>query len=85
MVVKYHVFSRPVIDARNTTVTMTMKKGDRTYEIQFLPTVSLSIWLGEKEAKQKGSNHKIFGTLEVNDDKAFMDLWNAINDVLKAR
>ena len=83
--VAWHVSARPLIDQLRTSVFISKKDDYRTYEIQLCPTVSLSVFFSEKEAKRQGSNHHIFGTIQVNNAKDFDDLWNAIAEALEKR
>jgi len=82
--VDWHVHSNPVVNQMNTNVSIIKKDASgRTYEIQLCPTISLSVWLPEKEAKR--GNHHIFGVIQVNDGNDFDAVWNAIADLLQKR
>jgi hypothetical protein len=41
--------------------------------------------LNKEEAAKQGSNHHIFGTIQINNAKDFDDLWNAIVEALEKR
>jgi hypothetical protein len=82
----YQIHVQPQIDANhaNLSVSIFDPITDRTYEIQFLPTVSLRVWLGNNEDIEKnGSNTHIYGCLQLNKKADFEKLWNALAEMMK--
>jgi hypothetical protein len=86
-IVGWHIASNPIVNTSNTSVRISKKlKDGRVFEIQLCPTVSLSVWLfDETLTKKLGSNHHIYGVLQINGEKDFDELWNAIEEVLEKR
>jgi hypothetical protein len=81
----WHIHAMPVIDVDRTDIHITKydPKTKRTYDIRLCPTVSLSVFLPDNEAKLRGGNHHIYGILQVNNDNDFDTLWNALTEMLK--
>lgn len=83
---RYYVHTNPIVNQDNTTVSI-LKSDDtgRIYEIQFCPTISLSVFLNKEEAKRHHGNHHIFGTIQIKNNEDFDDIWNAIVEALEKR
>jgi hypothetical protein len=59
------------------------EKTNRLYEIKLCPTISLAVTLLNRvESEQEKGNHKIIGTLQINNFKDFTVLWNALKTML---
>jgi hypothetical protein len=85
---QYEIHVNPIIDASraNLSVSLFDPKTDRTYEIQFLPTVSLRVWLSNNEEIEKnGSNTHIYGVLQINRKADFEKLWTALAEMMKTQ
>lgn len=84
--VEWHASTIPAA-VRPERTTISISKYDpateRTYIIQLCPTISLSVWLHDEEAKQRGSNKHIYGIIQVNNDKDFDRVWKMIAEELK--
>lgn len=83
---RYYVHSNCVHTSDNTTVTL-LKNTElgRIYEITLCPTISLSVFLSKEESEKHNCNHHIFGTIQINNDEDFDDVWNAIVEALEKR
>jgi len=71
------------VDRADLAISHYDEKTDRLYEIKLCPIISLSVTLlNKEEADKERGNHKIVGTLQINNVKDFAKLWDGIKLML---